>query len=275
MSRQRTRFRLPVIGLIALLIHSGACNRQDASAPVAPTTSPADGLPLYTCRRAASPITIDGQINEAPWLAASWTPDLLSILGPSEPKPAHRTRCKMLYDDKYLYIAAEIEAPHLWATDHTTKLFNENAFEIFLDVNSNGRDYWEIEINPKNAAWILNMPLPYSAGGRPLTEVELPGFQSAIRLDGTLNDPSDTDRSWTVEIAIPWTALAQFSKVPLPPHPGDDWRINLARVEWQLDSSSGEYRQIPNTSEYTTFSSPGEMNMHTPDSFGHLHFAKP
>jgi hypothetical protein len=278
-SYEQLGFRLRVTVLVLFVFRASACNRPDpsATAPSAtsPTTSPADGLPLYTCQRSSSAITIDGLLNDPAWRGAPWTPNFASILGPSGPRPAHRTRCKMLYDEQYLYIAAELEEPHLWATDHTTKLYNENAFEIFLDVNSNGRDYWEIEINPKNIAWILNMPKPYAEGGRPPDDVELAGVRSAVRLDGTLNDPSDTDRSWTIEFAIPWSALVRFSKVTLPPRPGDDWRINLARVGHRLETDAGEYRPLPDTAEYSTFSAPGEMNMHTPGSFGHLHFASP
>ena len=55
------------------------------------------------------------------------------------------------------------------------------------------------------------------------------GAKHAVRVDGTLNDPSDTDRGWTAELAIP---LASLSAVPrLPPQPGDRWRMNLYRLD--------------------------------------------
>ena len=48
--------------------------------------------------------------------AAPWTADFVDIQGGAKPKPRFRTRAKMLWDDDYLYIAAELEEPHVWAT---------------------------------------------------------------------------------------------------------------------------------------------------------------
>jgi hypothetical protein len=31
-------------------------------------------------------------------------------------------------------------------------------------------------------------------------------------LDGTLNDPSDTDKGWSVEIAWPWEGLKELTR---------------------------------------------------------------
>jgi len=42
---------------------------------------------------------------------------------------------QMLWDDECLYIAAEMEEPHLWATltEHDSIIFHDNDFEVFLD----------------------------------------------------------------------------------------------------------------------------------------------
>ena len=41
----------------------------------------------YECRRAATPMVIDGRLNEAAWAAAPWTPDFVDIEGASKPSP--------------------------------------------------------------------------------------------------------------------------------------------------------------------------------------------
>ena len=33
------------------------------------------------------------------------------------------------------------------------------------------------------------------------------GLQSAVFLDGTINDDNDRDRGWTVELALPWSGM--------------------------------------------------------------------
>ncbi len=62
----------------------------------------------YLCRHTAAPIVVDGKLDEAAWTDAPWTSDFVDIQGDAKPKPRFRTRAKMLWDDDYLYIAAEL-----------------------------------------------------------------------------------------------------------------------------------------------------------------------
>src|SRR5581483_8420951 len=62
----------------------------------------------YVCYRAPSPITIDGRLDDPAWAAAPCTDPFVDIEGDKRPKPRHRTRVKMLWDDDALYIAAEL-----------------------------------------------------------------------------------------------------------------------------------------------------------------------
>ena len=59
----------------------------------------------------------------------------VDIQGATQPRPRFRTRAKMLWDDEYFYIAAELEEPHVWATltEHDSVIFHDNDFEVFLE----------------------------------------------------------------------------------------------------------------------------------------------
>src|SRR6266480_3671799 len=70
----------------------------------------------YVCYRAGSPITIDGKLDDAAWRDAPWTDDFVDIEGSRQPAPALRTRAKMLWDNQYLYIGADLVEPALWGT---------------------------------------------------------------------------------------------------------------------------------------------------------------
>jgi len=60
----------------------------------------------------------------------------------------------------------------------------------------------------------------------------LPGLETAVRLDGTLNDNSDIDRGWTLEIGIPWDSLKVLSNGrTIPPTNGDTWNMFLGRFQ--------------------------------------------
>jgi hypothetical protein len=89
----------------------------------------------YVCYRASGPIRIDGRLDEAAWGTAPWTDDFMDIEGDAKPRPRFRTRAKMVWDQQFFYIAAELEEPHVSGTltQHDTVIFQDNDFEVFLD----------------------------------------------------------------------------------------------------------------------------------------------
>jgi hypothetical protein len=63
----------------------------------------------YECVRAKKAIQIDGKLNDPAWKTAAWTDLFVDIEGDTKSSPRFRTRAKMLWDDDYLYIGAEME----------------------------------------------------------------------------------------------------------------------------------------------------------------------
>jgi Carbohydrate family 9 binding domain-like len=247
---------------------------------ISPPAMIADGSPPgplgYVCDRAASPMTVDGRLDEAAWRAAPWTADFVDIEGDVRPRPALRTRAKMLWDDEYFYVAAEMEEPHLWATltAHDSVIFQDHDFEVFIDPNGDSHEYYEFEINALGTGWDLLLTRPYKDGGRAIHDWEIPGLKSAVHLDGTLNDPSDTDRGWSVELAFPWAVLKEAARCASPPADGDQWRVDFSRVEWALSAAGGRYAKVPGTKENNWVWSPqGVVNMHRPETWGYVQFS--
>jgi hypothetical protein len=99
-----------------------------------------------------------------------------------------------------------------------------------------------------------------------------------VALDGTLNDPRDRDRGWTVELAIPWAAFADSGRNTVPPRAGDQWRVNFSRVEWDVDTARGSYIKRSDSSgaplpEHNWVWSPqGAVDMHLPEMWGVVQF---
>ena len=94
----------------------------------------------YVCYRATGPITIDGKADEASWADAPWTEDFVDIAGPAKPLPRFRTRAKMLWDDQYLYVYAELAEPQVWGTitKKNEVIFRDNDFEVFINPDASG-----------------------------------------------------------------------------------------------------------------------------------------
>ena len=244
-----------------------------------PTTAPADHYDgwrpamarQYVAPKLARPPTIDGDVDEDAWRDVPWSDDFGDIEGDVKSRPRLRTRVKMAWDDRCLYVAAELEEPHVWATltERDSVIFHDNDFEVFVDPDSDSHNYYELEVNALNTVWDLRLPRPYRAGGGPENAFQINGLRTAVRVDGTLNDPSDADRGWTVEIALPFAAFSRET-----PGDGELWRMNFSRVQWATDVVDGRYVKRPGVAEDNWVWSPqGVVDMHRPERWGLLQFS--
>jgi hypothetical protein len=261
----------------------------------------------YEALRTPTPPIIDGRLSDPSWEAASWSEDFVDIRGAGEKPPHLRTRVKLLWDEDFLFVGAELEEPHLWATltERDDIIYRDDDFEVFLDPDGDGEAYFEVEINAMGTVLDLFLDKPYREGGSAVIRWDLTTLQSAISLQGTLNDPSDEDEGWTVELAIPWdgltppgaTSAKESSSASLEtagqhhlgiPTPGDEWRVNFSRVDWPLrvvsESASGELhyeksasstRALPHPEHNWVWSPQGVINMHIPEMWGIVRFVEP
>ena len=237
----------------------------------------AQSLPLsYVCYRAPRAPRLDGSLDDAAWQAAPWSPAFVDIEGSAKPAPRFRTRMKKLWDDRYLYVAGELQEPDVWGTitQRDAVIFHDNDFEMFIDPDGDALNYVELEINALNTVWDLFLAQPYRDGGHADNSFDIAGLKTGVRVLGTLNHPGDVDSAWTVTIAIPWRSLQRASGTTSAPHPGQRWRINYSRVEWHTTIADGAYPKVPGLREDNWVWSPqGVVDMHQPEHWGYVEFA--
>lgn len=237
----------------------------------------------YICYRSDNSLNIDGKLNEPIWQKAPWTDQFTDITGDSTLSPRYNTRVKMLWDDKFLYVAAELEEPDVWATltQRDTVILNDNDFEIFIDPDGDTQSYYEFEINAFNAVWDLLLTKPYRMGGVAVTAWDIHGLLSGVDIQGTINKPGDKDKGWTIEAAFPWKILMQCAAHKGLPENGEQWRLNFSRVEWEVDTLNGKYTKVKNPSTHRNYfpdnwvwSPQGLVDMHYPEMWGYVQFSK-
>jgi hypothetical protein len=237
----------------------------------------------YVIYKVSMELDIDGKLDDRNWIETPWTSDFVDIEGDIRPDPFYRTRAKMLWDDEYLYIAAELLEEDIWATydQRDMVIFHENDFEVFIDPTGDTHNYYELEINALGTVWDLFLTKPYRDQGIPLDAWDITGLKSAVSLNGTLNEPNDRDSSWTVELAIPWKILVEAATGKRRPRDGDQWRVNFSRVQWKIEPhGSGYKKQIDQNTgksyaEYNWVWSPqGAINMHQPETWGFVQFSE-
>ena len=108
----------------------------------------------YVSYRAGGSVAVDGHLDEPAWQRAEWTEDFTSIEGQGA-APRLRTRVKLVWDDQFLYLAADIEEPHVWAKlrERDSTIYHDNDFEVFIDADGDTHGYWELEINALGTVW--------------------------------------------------------------------------------------------------------------------------
>lgn len=232
----------------------------------------------YIAYHTADSITVDGKDTDASWSKVEWTDLFIDIEGVK--KTTYNTQAKMLWDSTYFYILAKMEEPHVWAdiTEHDAIIFHNNDFEVFIDPTGDSHNYYEIEINAINTVWDLFVSKPYRENNVVLNDWTATGMKSAITIDGTLNNPKDTDKGWMLEIAIPWRV---FKKAYFEENvPKDDfWRVNFSRVNWDYQLNDGTYGRRKDAEgnylpEHNWVWSPqGVINMHEPEHWGYVYFS--
>jgi hypothetical protein len=181
-------------------------------------------LPEYHVVRARPAPVIDGILDDAAWKRAA----PVTLVNSLDGSPGRvRTTARLLWDDKYLYVSFDCEDPDVWSTftKRDEPLYTQEVVEVFIDADGDGRTYNEIEVNAANVLFDAYYPerrqgMDLSWDSEALT---------AVTVQGTLNDASDKDEGWRVEMRIPIEKLAAVPHVP--PRPGDRWRFNLYRLE--------------------------------------------
>ncbi|MFT5087317.1 MAG: hypothetical protein ACI906_001917 [Candidatus Latescibacterota bacterium] len=185
----------------------------------------------YEVQRANSPITIDGRLDEYAWEPAAQINQFERILNNYDSISAS-TRAKMLWDDEYFYFAFTCTDRDMWTLydKEDDRLWEEEVVEVFIDPDGDGRNYLELEVSPTNT--VVDLAI-YSVEPEFTSSVEwdIAGLKTAVQTYGTINDSSDTDTGWSVEIAIPWSAMAKDITGGNRPAIGDNWRLNLYRIE--------------------------------------------
>ena len=230
----------------------------------------------YICYQTESPLLIDGKLNDSSWDKAAWTDSFVDIEGNLKPHPYFDTKVKMLWDETYFYFGAQMEEPHIWATltERDAVIFYDNDFEIFLDPDGDTHHYYELEVNAYETEWDLLLLKPYRDQGKVAVDSwDIPGLITKVHVDGSINDPKDRDKGWSVEIAIPWKALEECAP-NFHPQEGEQWKVNFSRVQWDVNITDDAYTKTDLPAFNWVWSPQGLINMHYPAMWGLVQFTE-
>ncbi|MBC7361271.1 MAG: carbohydrate-binding family 9-like protein [Candidatus Aminicenantes bacterium] len=259
-------------------------------------------MATYLCLRTPSPIEIDGNLEKPIWQKAPRSSRFVDLV---TGKPAFLdTRIAAVWNDEYFYLAFWVEEPDVRA--HFKKrdsfIWLENDVEVFiagpdcyyeLQINALGTIYevfyiWQDALKPgsffdrpefsltKRKVDLLAGFQDSSRYGRhprgkrwAFMDWDFPGLKWAVKVDGTLNNSTDIDRGWTVELAFPWKGMEILAQGrPLPPKDGEIWRMSFSRFE-ALEANG---RQIEPSIGWA-LNAHGVYDSHIPECFSKVIFS--
>jgi hypothetical protein len=214
-------------------------------------------LPEYEIYRVTEKLQIDGRLDEAAWFSALSMGEFQFPWFKSGVR--EQSLAKLAWDNDHLYVACICQDRHITAiqTKHDSPLASDDCFEIMLAPR---RDrpafYFNIEWNPVGGYVDGHRP---NGADAPRVEWDARGVKFAGRHSGTLNDDTDNDAHWSVEVAIPWKNFRELL-AHFPPQAGDEFRANFNRHGGLTN---------PQFSQWSPADTPAPA-FHTPNRFGRL-----
>lgn len=187
---------------------------------------------VYECRQINSDIQLTGKADDPLWSQAQ----VAKLADPISGNPGRfKTTVKLLYNTKYLFIAFECEDDSIWGTitGRDSAIFTEECVEAFICPSGKTRQYYELNVSPRNAifdALILNGRSESGERGiglRTWKDFTCEGMETKVNIDGELGKPGA--KSWSVEYAIPFSSIIGSDN--LVPVQGDEWRANFFRID--------------------------------------------
>jgi len=220
-------------------------------------------LPTYVCRRTQEPMVIDGHLSESIWAQLEPVGDFRLVDGKGEPQLP--TEARACWDDQYLYLAFVCVDTDIWGAmrERDDPIYEEEVVEAFISSCGDVTRYYEFNFSPHNVVFDAAIECPES-GDRHFMKADVSwnceGIKSAVQVVGTLDDHSDLDDRWTVEVALPFSQIGRDGNAPAD---GEIWRANFYRID---RAERGEL-----SCWSPTLSDP--PNFHVPGRFGRLTFS--
>ena len=205
-------------------------------------------------------ILIDGRADESVWLKSA---SLELMDNDSATIPIEPTTVLLFISNDALFLSWKIFDKDIQATltERDSQFWDEEVVELFLSTEALDK-YYELQWNPLNGVFdaIITNQLDSTGNSKGIigvTEYTAIGMQSAVYVEGTVGNASDSDKFWSVEVKIPFQAL----KIQQPKR-SEVWRANLFRFN----------RGNPVNLERQSWSPTMTSSFHQPAKFGSLIF---
>ncbi len=180
------RMKLWMGGLAVMLLEGGCeCRKSSPAVAAAPSACPAPSLEA----RPVSSIQIDGKLDERAWLAAV-SSGAFSALGKGGALAPH-SELRAVWTSEALVLAMYAADEDLRADDAFVVSWATAGAPVTVRITVKG------ELSCVSSTGACVVP---------------PGVRAAAETDDSIDDASDFDEEWQVELSIPWSAFGATAR---------------------------------------------------------------
>ena len=165
-----------------------------------------------------------------------------------------------------MYVGFEAVDRDVWSflEARDAPVAREDALEVFFNTHSDGRPYYNIEINAIETVYdAFSVEYAFAGHTHRWKCWDCKGLKKAVTVRGTCNHRWDEDEGWSLEVAIPFNALPSLRGKT--PSKDDTWTFLLGRYNYSVYLPT-EGREI---SCYPMF---GGKNFHRQQGWARLEF---
>lgn len=216
--------------------------------------------------KAAQNIVVDGMATDKDWSKAEAYP-LSYVYNANSSKDKQASNIKMLWDDSHLYFLFNAEDRYLTAreTERDGVPYYDDCFEVFLMPSAKPiKLHYGFEVNLNKTANDFIFLNDFYQNSKVSLKSYNPSYQVETRIEGSLNDNSDQDVGWSMELAIPIQAFHSASEFA-PLAEGSVWNIMIIRQD--RNDALGDRTSISSLLPLTE-----HIDVHEPKVFGQIKF---
>lgn len=221
----------------------------------------ADSGDTYHVKKVVSAPVIDGQLTE--WSDVTEVNFTVHTDGSTGSTSG---TAQVVWDDDAIYFAFSISDTDVKSnyTDQDDNLFNnDDLVEIFLDFDGDQKNYLELGVSAANVNYDMTACPAVSCGfwvGNSTWDIS--GLETAVIVNGTINNSLDVDEGYIIEVKIPFSGLTSAPEANFEtPMAGTEWKGNL----YTIDYSTGALIDAAN--DYLSWSTLGSFGFHQPSEF--------
>ena len=225
--------------------------------------------PIFKVSKASEPIIVDGKMEEESW-GNTEVRELGYFYNVEKVDDDQQSSFRMLWDAQNLYLFYQMKDKYLTAreTARDGEPYLDDCAEIFLITAPDSLDtHFGYELNLNKASNDFIYFNDFYEGKDLAFKAYDPEFEVEVTYNGTVNDNSDIDIGWTMEMAIPIANFGSLGQVR-PVASGNRWAFLAVRQD--RNDATGNRRSTSTIFPIYDIS----KNVHQANRFGLLEFVE-